>query len=56
MAARTPTTASNSAGSTQTPTGRIIPGAPVHDGRRGHLMPAGHDDRDAPQHLTTRQR
>jgi hypothetical protein len=53
MAARTPTTVA----STQTSTGRVIPnGTPVHDVRRGHLMPAGHDDRDAPQHLATRRR
>ena len=42
----------NPAGTTQTSDGRVLPGAPVFDSSRGHLMPAGASDR--PDHHAAR--
>jgi hypothetical protein len=47
---------SNPSGSTQNASGRVIAdGRPVHDTRRGHLMPAGHDSASEPQHSAARR-
>ena len=51
----TPNATANPAGSSQTPDGRVIrDAAPVYDANRGHLMPAGHNDADQPQHQAAR--
>jgi hypothetical protein len=52
MAKSTPNPVTNPVGSTQTPDGRVLPGAPVYDTARGHLMPAGATDR--PDHHAAR--
>jgi len=49
-------TSSNPPGSTQTASGRVVrDGRPVHDSSRGHLMPAGHESANAPDHLSARR-
>lgn len=52
MAKTTPNATSNAAGTTQTSDGQVLPGAPVFDASRGHLMPAGAADR--PDHHAAR--
>ncbi len=55
MAKSTPNPVSNPAGSTQTPSGRVVrDSAPVFDAGRGHLMPAGHSDSDRQDHHVAR--
>lgn len=46
---------SNPPGTTQTASGRVVSGQPVHDSSRGHLMPAGHESGSSPDHLATRR-
>lgn len=45
----------NPSGSTQTASGRVVSGRPVHDTSRGHLMPAGHESANEPDHLSVRR-